>query len=123
MISVEFLLNKKKRIIYCQKDIKLKEIFKKYAKEENLDINELLFLNCGENISTKEYLNKAVEKILSKVNIIERNIQIIVFQNDFGRSSSNSFEFSSSDSSDEMITNKRYLGYNFFLKLEKYLNY
>ena len=71
MISVEFLLNKKKRIIYCQKDIKLKEIFKKYAKEENLDINELLFLNCGENISTKEYLDKTVEKFYLKLILLK----------------------------------------------------
>ena len=86
-----------------------------------MDINELIFLNSGENISTKEYLDKTVVKILSKVNIIERNIQINVIQN--GRSSSNSFDFSSSDSSDEIITNKRCLGYNFFQNLDKYLNY
>ena len=108
MIKVEFEFNQKKRIIQCKKKTKLKKIFIKYAKEENLDINKLVFLNSARNYNTNQELKKTLEEILSEDDKKEGKILMYVnIFNDFDRTSSaintNGYEDYSENSLDDPL--------------------
>ena len=105
MIDVEFEYNQKPTTISCKKKCKLKKVCIKFAKEENLDINKLVFLTSGKSYSTKQELKTTLEKILTKEDIEEGKIRITVIKSDFERSIS----AISINASDDFSENSYYL--------------
>ena len=104
MIIVEFDLNQKKRTFQYDKKTKLKKIFIKYAKKENLNINKLMFLSSGINYNSNQELNKTLEEILTKDDKNEKKILITVnkcedgFERTITAININDYENSSEDS-------------------------
>ena len=88
MIKVEFVYEQKKNIIECDLNTKLLSIFETYSKEEDLDINHLIFLYSGDNLNANKYLNKSLNEIINQNNKDENKIIISVDYSEFDRSDS-----------------------------------
>ena len=62
MSKVIFLFNRFEIIIQCNKNEKMKEIFKRFALKANLEINKIYFLYNGDKINEELKYNKVVNR-------------------------------------------------------------
>ena len=114
MINVEFVYEQKKNIIECDLNTKLLSIFETYSREEDLDINHLIFLYSGDNLNANKYLYKSLNEILNENNKNEDKIIINVDYSEFDRSDSALLLDPGVDFEQENIKKKYF---NFFIRL------
>ena len=62
MSKVIFLFNRLEIIIQCNKNEKMKEIFKRFALKANLEINKIYFLYNGDKINEELKYNEVVNR-------------------------------------------------------------
>ena len=62
MSKVIFLFNRFEIIIQCNKNEKMKEIFKRFALKANLEINKIYFLYNGDKINEELKYNEVVNR-------------------------------------------------------------